>query len=81
MGSSWKYRHVTITPYSIGGFHRLAHTFFTGSLVLFQGLAFHLEEPLNSLIGEKLRARIDVNRKTNWPNWPAQPFQSIFQPM
>ena len=40
MGSNWRYRHVAITPYSIGGFHKIACTFFTGSLVLFHGLAF-----------------------------------------
>ena len=40
MGSSWRYRYVTITPYSIGGFHGLARMFFTGSLVPFQVLAF-----------------------------------------
>ena len=40
MGSSWRYCHVAITPYSIGGFHGLAHMFFTGLLVLFHGLAF-----------------------------------------
>ena len=38
MGSSWRYHHVAIQPYSIGGFsqavsyvfHGLARTFFTG---------------------------------------------------
>ena len=40
MGSSWRYRHVAITPYSIGGFHVLTCMFFTDLLVLFQGLAF-----------------------------------------
>ena len=44
MGSSWRYRHVAITPYSIGGFHGLAHTFFMGLLVLFNGLAFCFDE-------------------------------------
>ena len=28
-----------------------------------------MNEPVNSLTGEKLRARIEVNRKTNWPNF------------
>ena len=46
--------HVAITPYSIGGFHRLARTFFTGSLVLFHGSHFSLmDEPVNLLVGEK----------------------------
>ena len=81
MGSSWRYRHVAITPYSIGGFHGLAHTFFMGLLVLFHRLAFRFDGgACESLIGEKLRARIEVNRKTNRPNWPAPPFHSIFQP-
>ena len=31
MGSSWRYRHVTVPPYSIGWFHGFGHTFFTGS--------------------------------------------------
>ena len=43
MGSSWRYRHVAIMPYSIGGFHGLARTFFTGLLVLFHGLAFRFD--------------------------------------
>ena len=38
------------------------------------------DEPVNSLVGEKLQAGIEVNRKTNQPNWPAPPFHSIFQP-
>ena len=38
-----------------------------------------MDEPVNSLIGEKLRAHIEVNRKSNQPNWPAPPFHSIFQ--
>ena len=81
MGSSWRYSHVAITPYSIGGFHEFACTFFNGFLVLFHGLALRFAvRALNSLIGEKLRARIEVNRKTNRPNWPAPPFHSIFQP-
>ena len=45
MGSSWRYPHVPITPYSIGGFHGLARTFLTGSLVLFQGLALCFDGP------------------------------------
>ena len=81
MGSSWRYHHVAIMPYSIGGFYGLACTFYTGLLVLFHGLAFRLiEEPVNSLVGEKLRAPIEVNRKTNRPKRPAPPFHSIFQP-
>ena len=40
MGSSWRYRHVAIMPYSLGGFHGLPCMFFTGLLVLFHGLAF-----------------------------------------
>jgi hypothetical protein len=40
MGSSWRYCHVAIRSYSKGGFHGLARTFLTGSLVLFHGLAF-----------------------------------------
>ena len=44
MGSSWRYRHVAITPYSIGGFHGLALTFVTGSLVLFHRLTFRFDE-------------------------------------
>ena len=40
MGSNWRNRHFTIMPYSIGGFHGLARTFFMGSLLLFHGLAF-----------------------------------------
>ena len=73
MGSSWRYRHVAITPYSIGGFHGLACTFFTGSHIA------SMDEPVNSLIGEKLQACIEVNRKTNGPIWPVPPFHSIFQ--
>ena len=45
MGSSWRYCHVAITPYSIGGFHGLARTFSRGSLVLFHGLAFGFDGP------------------------------------
>ena len=73
MGSSWRYRHVAITPYSIGGFHGLARTFFTGSHLAL------LDKPANSLEGEKLWALIKVNRKTNRPNRPAPPFISKFQ--
>ena len=73
MGSSWRYRHVAITLYSLEGFHGLAHTFFTG-------LHFALmDEPKNSLVGEKLQARIEVNKQKNLPNWPAPPFHSIFK--
>ena len=43
MGSSWRYCHVAITPYSIGGFHGLPCTFFTGLLVLFHWLAFRFD--------------------------------------
>ena len=57
MGSSWRYRHVAITPYSIGGFHGLPHTYFTGSHFA------SMDEPVNSHVGEKLRALIEVNRK------------------
>ena len=75
MGSSWRYHHVAITPYSIGRFHGLAYMFF-------MGLYFaSMDKPVNSMVGEKLRARIEVNRKTNQPNGPAPPFHSIFQPM
>ena len=38
-----------------------------------------MDEPVNSLIGEKLGAYVEVNRKTNRPNRPATPFHSIFQ--
>ena len=59
MVSSWRYCHVTIKPYSIGEFHGLARTFFTG-------LHFTLmDKPMSSLVGEKLWAGIKVNRKTN----------------
>ena len=81
MGSSWRYRHVAITPYSIEGFHGFARRFFLCSLVLFHGLKiFSMDEPVNSLVGGKLRAGIKVNRKTKRPNQPATPFHSIFQP-
>ena len=40
MGSSWRYCHVAITPYSLGGFQGIACMFFTSLLVLFHGLAF-----------------------------------------
>ena len=43
MGSSWRYRHIAIAPYSIGGFQGLACIFFTGLLVLFHGLAFRFD--------------------------------------
>ena len=66
MGSSWRYPHVAIMPYSIGGSHVLACTFFLSSLVLFTGSHFALmDEPVNSLVGEKLKALIEVNRNTN----------------
>ena len=39
-----------------------------------------MDEPVNSLVGEKIWAHIKVNRKTNRPNWPAPPFNSIFNP-
>ena len=61
MESSWRYLHFAITPYSIGGFHGLARTFFTGSLLLFMGSHFaSMDKPVNSLVGEKLWARIEV---------------------
>ena len=74
MGSSWRYRHVAITRYSLGGFQGLALKFFTGSHLA------SMDKPVNSLVGEKLQACIEVNRKTNGPNLPAPPFYSIFQP-
>ena len=74
MGSSWRYCHVAIMPYSIRGFYGLACTFFTDSHFT------AMDEPVNSLAGEKLGAHIEVNRKTNQPNWPAPPFHGIFQP-
>ena len=50
-------------------------------LYFFTALHFTLmDEPVNSLVGEKLRAPIEVNRKTNRPKRPAPPFHSIFQP-
>ena len=56
----------------------LAH-FLQAPLYFFMGSHFALiDEPVNS--GEKLWARIEVNRKTNRPNRPAPPFHSIFQP-
>ena len=65
MGSSWRYHHVAIMLYSLEGFHGLVCTFFTGSLVLFMGLHFvSMDKPVNSFVGEKLWARIKVNRKT-----------------
>ena len=39
-----------------------------------------MDEPVNSLVGEKLRACIEVNRKTNWPYWPAPPFIAFSYP-
>ena len=81
MGSSWIYCHVPIKPYSIRGFHTLARRFSWVRLYSFTGSHFaSMDEPVNSLVGEKLQACIEVNRKTNWPNWPAPPFNSIFQP-
>ena len=50
-------------------------------LYFFMGLHLALiDEPVNSLVGKTLWARIKVNRKTNQPNWPAPPFHSISQP-
>ena len=47
----------------------------------FTGLSIEAKcEPMNSLVGEKLQAHIEVNRETNRPKWPAPPFHSIFQP-
>ena len=66
MGSSWRYNHVTITPYSIRGFHGLPHTFFMGLLIISISRACVL-----------LRW---TSRKTKQPNWPAPPLHSIFQP-
>ena len=37
-----------------------------------------MDEPSNSLVGEKLLARIEVNRKTNRPNLPAPTFSQHF---
>jgi hypothetical protein len=31
-----------------------------------------MDEPVNALVGKNLWARIEVNRKTNRPNWLAQ---------
>ena len=66
-------------PYSIGGFHGLACTFFTGPLVLFHGLAFRFNGMSEFTRRWKLRACIAVNRKINRYNWPAPPFHSNFQ--
>ena len=80
MGSSWRYvpafcnndlldRGISGAPLYV--FHKLACTF---SLDLFfTGSHFaSVDKPVNSLVGEKLRARIEVNRKTNhliaWPH-------------
>ena len=77
MRSSWRYRHVAITPYSIEGFHGFARRFFLCSLVLFHGLKiFSMDKPVNSLIGEKVRAHIEVNRKTNCPNFAGPTFSN-----
>ena len=63
--------------------------FFTGSLVQFSRACLYffmgwhfvsMDEPVNSLVSEKLQACIEVNRKTNQPNQPAPQFHSIFQP-
>ena len=63
--------------------------FFTRSLVQFSRACLYffmgshfvsMVEPVNSLVSEKLWARIKVNRKQNRPNRPAPPFHSIFQP-
>ena len=81
MGSSWRYRHDAITPYSIERFTGSLVRFSWACLYFFTGSNFAwMDEPVNSLLGEKLRACIKVNRKTNQPNWPAPPFHSIFQP-
>ena len=73
MGSSWRYRHVAITPYLL---HRGISR---PRLYFFMGFYFALmDEPANSFVGEKLRARIEVKIKKNWPNQPAPPFHSIF---
>ena len=62
-------------------FSRACLYFFYRPLYFFMGSHFAMiDEPVNSLIGEKVKARIEVNRKTNWPNRPAPPFNSIFQP-
>ena len=51
---------------------------FSGArLYFFTGLHF---ASMDELVGEKLRARMEINRKTNQPNWPVPPFHSIFQP-
>ena len=65
MGSSWRYCHVTITPYSIGGFYRLARTFSWARLYFFTGSHFAvMDEPVNSLICEKLQACTKQNNKS-----------------
>ena len=73
MGSSWRYRHDTITPYSIGCEpvkNVRVKVFFKGSLVHFSRARSYINFS---------RARMEVNRKTNQPIWPLPPFHSIFQ--
>ena len=79
MGSSWRCCNNALLHR--GFFMGLLVRFSGARLYFFTGLHFaSMDEPVNSLVGEKLRARIEVNRKTNWPNWPALPFYTIFQP-
>ena len=62
MGSSWRYRHVAITPYLL---HRGISR---PRLYFFMGFYFALmDEPANSFVGEKLQARIEVKIKKIGP--------------
>ena len=74
MGSSVRYCNVTITTYSIGGFHGLARMFFMGSHLS------SMDEPMNSLVGEKLQAHIEVKRETNRHNGQPHLFTAFSNP-
>ena len=74
MGSSVRYCNVTITTYSIGGFHGLARMFFMGSHFS------SMDEPMNSLVGEKLQAHIEVKRETNRHNGQPHLFTAFSNP-
>ena len=65
MGSSWRYRHVTITPYYIGGFHGLNHMFFTSSLVLFHGLKFRFDEQARDFTRRWKTTGLHQNKQKN----------------
>ena len=68
MGSSWRYRHVPITPYSIGDFTGSVVRFSQARLYFFTGLHLaSMYKPVNSLVGKKLQACIEVNRKQIGP--------------